>query len=475
MPKRPDRPRLPFGGEFSPQQIDLRTVLRIAAEHDGDRAGAAEAIRRAYFASAAQASKDPAEQQRKRAANVLIGLAAYGLYQDGRLTELGRELAAAADDAALYETFALHVLRERHGLTVLSAVRNLMSRGDKTTKGSIATELRRLGMTVPRAATHHLIEIAWLRKAGVFRAGRGYAIDEARTAEVLGVSLATLGEWDQLKNPQRAILRTLKALSVVHGSEPQRAQRVVELAEREYGAIFGAGDQLRKQVFQPLEAGGWVTMSQSSAGRGAKSGAIAPAPKLVELDLERMPSAVASDIPGDLWEKLTTPLQQIYEDLDSENRHSKGIALEVLALRLAIDLGITPRRFRLRGTVTGGAEVDLIAEAAHLHFSRWLFQCKNTRQVSVADLAKEIGMCVLLRGQVIVMVTTGRFADTVESHARMLAETTGYQAVLVDHSLLASYKARGPVALYEYFHEAASQTLMLKRGQLEVEEAEEGG
>ena len=40
---------------------------------------------------------------------------------------------------------------------------------------------------------------------------------------------------------------------------------------------------------------------------------------------------------------------------------------------------------------TGGAEVDLIAEAVQLHFSRWLFQCKNSKEVNLAALAKEVG------------------------------------------------------------------------------------
>ncbi len=38
-------------------------------------------------------------------------------------------------------------------------------------------------------------------------------------------------------------------------------------------------------------------------------------------------------------------------------------------------------------------KVDLIAEGAHLLFSRWLFQCKATKStVQLSDLAKEIGM-----------------------------------------------------------------------------------
>ena len=68
--------------------------------------------------------------------------------------------------------------------------------------------------------------------------------------------------------------------------------------------------------------------------------------------------------------------------------------------------------------------MDLVAEAVQLHFSRWLFQCKNTATVHLADLAKEVGLAVMLRAHVIVLVTTGRFSASVVDHANELAETT---------------------------------------------------
>ncbi len=466
--------KLPSGGEFSPKQISLRRVLEIAADHPGDRAKAQEAIRAEYFAEAAATRSDPGErreQQRKRAGNVLIGLSTYGLYANGSLTTLGAELLAYPSTEELYESFAAHVLRNRHGLIVLQAIRNTQQRGDQPTKGSLAAELERLGIELPNATTHHLILIAWLRTAGVVKTNPAYEIDEARAGKLLGVALPTVDDWQGLTNPQRALLRTLKTSSLVYGVSPQSAQSLMERAEQEYGRIFGtARDQLRKQVYEPLGAGGWVTMSEPGAGRGGKSGTIAPTKKLIDLDLESLPAAVASDIPADLRAKLNTPLEKIQEDLQSSDTHTKGIALELLAIRIATDLNITPRQLRLRGIKTAGAEVDLIAEAAHLHFSRWLFQCKNTKSVSVADLAKEVGMCVLLRAHVIVIVTTGEIGATVRAYAKTLGDSTAHQAVLVDGKVLADYKKRGARALLEFFHDAASGTLQLKRPQTEVAE-----
>jgi hypothetical protein len=474
MPKlSADGARLPSGGEFSPNQIDLGRALEIVSQYDGDRFGAEEALRVEYFASAAVDRKDPKErleQQRKRAGNVLIGMATYGLQDSGRLTKLGHELLQS-NEGERNRRFATHILKNRNGMTVLSALKNLQMRGDEPTKGSIAEELERLGLQVPRATTHHLVLLNWLRQAGVVRDKHGYDIDEALAAGFAGVSLMALDEWGALTNPQRAVLRVLRNLAVAHGDRAQPAQYVIELVELQYGRIFGARDQLRRQVFGPLENVGWVTMSQPSPGRGGKSGRIAATRKLLDLDIEGLPAAVASEIPADLRTKLNTPLEQIHTDLSSQDTYRKGIALELLAIRIATDLNITPRRFRLRGIKTAGAEVDLVAEAVHLHFSRWMFQCKNTASVDVTDLAKEVGMAVLLKAHVIVLITTGTIGSVVRRYARTLAQETSLQAVLVDGRIVRSYLQKGAPALFDYFHNSAAETLQIKRSQ--SEEAEE--
>ena len=136
---------------------------------------------------------------------------------------------------------------------------------------------------------------------------------------------------------------------------------------------------------------------------------------------------------------------------------------------MATDLTLIPTRLRERGTTTGGAEVDLIAEAAHLHFSRWLLQCKNTKSVGVSALAKEVGMAVLLKAHVVVMVTTGKFSSAVVTYAEELASTGHLQAVLMDQEVLASYRSSGPRALRAHFQEIARRTLEVKRPQVVVD------
>src|SRR6202021_2705349 len=100
---------------------------------------------------------------------------------------------------------------------------------------------------------------------------------------------------------------------------------------------------------------------------------------------------------------------------------------------------------------TGGAEVDLVAEGVHLQFSRWLFQCKNTKRVDVGVLAKEVGMATLLQAQVIVIATTGTFTPTLESYAHRVSQTTPFQVILVRQDVLEGYRSGGAAALRECF------------------------
>lgn len=159
-------------------------------------------------------------------------------------------------------------------------------------------------------------------------------------------------------------------------------------------------------------------------------------------------------------------IDRIYSDLESTDTYIKGIALELLALRIVIHLGLHPKGFRLRSQQTGGSEVDLVAEGVHLHFSRWILQCKNTADVHLSALDKEIGMAVRTKAHVIVLVTTGRFARGVEVAADDLARDSHLQVILVGKDTLQIYRKQGMRHLLEFFQDRASTTMKLKIEQL---------
>lgn len=468
---------LPEANEFSPGQIQLGRVLTLVAENKGDREAIVEAIRSEFFSTSAAKRTDPAErlkQQRTRANNVLIGMKGYGLFslETNSLTPSGELLLKEEDEPARLQAFALLILRTRHGLDVLEAVRDLRLRGTRITKESLAAELRKRGFRLPRATTHHTKLIQWLREAGLVDAE--YQIDQEKVDALVGIASATLSDLALLTRPQRAFLTTLRRMVAGRPGEDIPAKTVIDAAVLEHGPIFKE-DQLRAQIFAPLEKQEWVAMSAGAGGRGGKSGTILPTTKLLGLDIEELTGTPFGDIPPDVRKGLNRPLTEIFRDLDSDDKHVKGIALELLALKIVTDLNLTPISVRLRGVRTGGAEVDVIAEASHLTFSRWLIQCKNIRgSVTLNALAKEVGLATLLRAHLVVIATTGKFGRTVQEFADELTRTSWLQVLLMDGELLRKYMSLGARVLMEFAQESAIDTMKKKRDQvIEVRDAVE--
>jgi hypothetical protein len=468
--------RLPEANEFSPGQIDLPDFLGVVKEAEGDRDRVVEAVRARFFADAATSRADPDErrqQQRTRAYNAVLGATKYGLVTDdlAGLTALGVEALEADSDGELYRLLARHIIRDLGGFEVLVAVKEMQAGGIEVNKSSLQDYLERFaGLELPRATTHHMKLLQWLRKANVL-GNRGYLISDSVVKEIADLSIDDAETWVALTPEQTAFLRVLRRMTLVEGQDQIPAKTIIDGVVAEYGPIFERPDQLAASVLKPLASpeNGWITHMVSSSGRGGKSGFVSATPKLLEVEVDLLPEGDGLGIPADLKSKLRTPIEQVYEDLKSPDTYVKGIALELLALRMALDLALVPIRLRERGSTTGGAEVDLIAEGAHLHFSRWLLQCKNTPLVGVAALAKEVGMAVLLKAHVVVMVTTGKFSASVHSYAKELAASGGLQAVLVDGATLESYWRSGPKALRGFFHDYAGETLALKRPQVVID------
>jgi restriction endonuclease len=464
-----DALRLPWTGEFSPGQLGdraLEETLAIVQAGSGNREKIVEAIRQRWFAQSAEARSDPAErlkQQRTRAGNVLNGMQNYGLVSDSyRLTDIGLELQNETDGARRSERFVSSLLKHRRGLELVDLVRDLQQRDIIVTNNEVREELRRRGywVTVNDGSPGKLRQ--WLATSGVF--GDGWEIDDARIAQLTGTSITTIGEWQSLTKVQRIFLATVRRLSETRGKSQIPSPELVDFVREEYGSIPNEGQI--KRVYEALAKEGWIQHTVKQGGRGGKGGTIAATDKLTDVDFELLVGFKPGDLPADLRAAMAQPLATVYEDLKSDDTYTKGIALEVLSAKLASDLGLIPIRLRIRGVRTGGAEVDLVAEGAHLQFGRWLFQCKNTRSVDVGVLAKEVGMATLLQAQVIVIATTGTFTRPVETYAQRVSETTPFQVVLVKQDTLESYRSGGAMALRQRFRENAQQAMRLKRPQV---------
>src|SRR5439155_3024983 len=154
---------------------------------------------------------------------------------------------------------------------------------------------------------------------------------------------------------------------------------------------------------------------------------------------------------SDLRRLLRKPLADVLAELKDEDKHKRGLALEALAFKLMRLLDMTYVATRLRGTATGGAEVDLIFESSRLVFSRWQIQCKNTSRVSLDDIAKEVGLTHFLKSNVIIVVTTGTIGAEARCYANKIMRDSNLAIVMISGADLAMIN-KNPAAIVYVFN-----------------------
>ena len=120
----------------------------------------------------------------------------------------------------------------------------------------------------------------------------------------------------------------------------------------------------------------------------------------------------------------------------------------------------------MRTNETGGSELDVVMEGTNLIFSRWQIQCKNSRQATLEDIAKEVGIAHLIRSNVIMIVTTGRIGDAARRFAERIMSDSNYQIILLQKNQLEQLKT-DPSSIIEILHEQSIKAMTLKRSQVE--------
>lgn len=454
------RSDLPFGSEFSPVQIDLPVLLELAHRHEADWRGFENAVRDRYFATHETSDYNKS----KLANNTKLSMRAYGIIKerDTTLTEFGAALYDLRDDEfTLYLTFAKHILKNRHGMTFVQCILDMHAAGEGIDLNKLRQWLRERGISVPRGGKHMSTLRLWLERAGVFVSG--YRVNQTRLNEILGLNVEEFETLATFTPEQRAYL---KALANVGGGEPYSSNDIEKLAAATYGVSLNEKN-LPKQVLYPLRDAGYISLERGTkkAGRGAKPFLVNATEKLATDLIAPLIEQIEQQTHADLWPMLRKSLKEIYRDLESEDRHYRGLALETLAFKLMRLIDLTYVATRLRGNVTGGAEVDLIFESARLVFSRWQVQCKNTARVSLDDVAKEVGLTHFLKSNAIVMVSTGEIGGEARRYANKVMADSNLCIVMVDGADLALVEAR-PASIVDVFVREARHAMDLKRLEL---------
>ncbi len=455
------RASLPFGSEFSPSQIDLRRLLEMIDSHEGDQPALQAAILANWF-SAHGAGPDAAraaKNRKKLAMNCRLGLRAYGIIDSkAAFTDFGRELhVRRADEKALYDALAKHILLNLHGMALIQCIRDMMVADDDVNLTSLREQLAERGVDYPSGGKHPSMMRLWLEKAGVF-VGSRWQVDDIRLRELLGTDPDMYRQLATFTSEQRAFLRALANSGV---ATPQPANEIVKLAAATYGVKFPE-KSLPKMVLNALSAAGYITATKTTEGRGAKPFMVAPTPKLSAELIEPLFDQIKVQTGPKLLELLRKPLADILAELTSEDRHISGLALEALAFKLMRFLDMDYMATRLRASATGGAEVDLVFQSTRLIYSRWQVQCKNTARVSLDDVAKEVGLTAFIKSNVIVIVTTGTVGGEARRYANKIMRDSNLSIVMLDGLDLDRIKVNA-TQIVDVFNREAQAAMKLKQ------------
>ncbi len=424
---------IPFGAQFSPNQVDLPALLVMIHKYSGDRKRLTQAILEKFFTSHTEG------QRWKLADNTVLALKAYGLLHSDYATPTplaNKLLKFVGSPDNLYIEFARHVLIDLRGLALVETIEMMQSAGEKITLRTLRKKLRQRGINVPRGAVHISSMRLWLAKAGVFgeatKGGGGiYNVNKERLEEILGVGQDVIDTLRDMSRAQRAFLRTLAHIS---DRESLAANKVADMAGDLYGIEYDY-KSLPRTVLFPLQNAGYITAEKTTSGRGAKPYRIRKTDKFhkeIQEPILSLAAEMAGLTPRSLMEK---PMERILDDLRSSDQNTKGKALELLVIRLGYLLGLEFKGWRTRSTDTGGAEVDVILEGTRLLFSRWQIQAKNTKTVRLGDVAKEVGLALtFIYSNVVMIVTTGDFTRDAYRYSRHVMKTSNLNVILLNGS-----------------------------------------
>ena len=452
MSKKSD---LPFGSEFSPSQIELPKVLEFAVLHGGDWRAFEATVRENYF----EEHNTSDYNRTKLANNTKLGMIAYGIVdRDAKLTQFGQDLYNSRNDEdALYDKLARHILLNLHGMTLVQCIGDMVAAGEQVNLTTLREGLAARSIHYPSGGKHPSMMRLWLAKAGVF-VGSRWQVNERRIEEILGIDPDEFAVLGGFTVEQRAFL---KALANMGADDPQPANAVVKLATATYGVKFPE-KSLPKLVLNDLESAGYITTEKTTTGRGAKPFQVSPTDKLIADVVEPLLEQLQGQTDPKLFALLRTSLSTILKEMKGKDRYRAGLALEALAFKIMRLLDMTYVATRLRANQTGGAEVDLVFESARLVFFRWQIQCKNTSRVSLDDVAKEVGLTHFLKGNVIVIVTTGEISNDARRYANKIMADSNLAIVMLDDRDLIEI-SKQPAEILRSFEREARHAMNLKK------------
>lgn len=427
--------RFTYGDQFDPDKFRLTELLELCVALQPDRMALQRQIRTLYFEGH---GRDPAtrdDNSNKMAMNCLLSLNAYGLIHltdNGTrysVTDLAHELLSLKDTPhEVHKRFAVHILTEREGLLLARLIENIRARGEQVTLEYLGEEMNDLGFKIPPNSTYISTMKSWLVQVGAFRP-QGYEVNWDVIYDLLNVDADTIDDLYQLTPEQKYFLRSMVNLDV---QEFTPSNKIAKHTRSVYKVRLTTKN-LVKDVLEPLVELSLIETRKTTTGRGAKPHDVRLSEKGKNEILRPLVDNLAN-VTELTSSEVNRPFEDVVAELNNPSIHVRGKALELLAVWIIRLLGLRFSKWRLRSyEATGGGEVDVLAASDKIVYSRWQIQCKNQRgTVGIDVITKEVGLTFLTKADIVMVVTTSRFAREAINYANLVTDNSRYYLILLE-------------------------------------------
>lgn len=411
--------KMPYGAEFSPDKIKIKEVLKMASSHEGQPA---ETL-------VAELAKKYYSKNHTMAANCKNSMVAYEILETGggvNLSAFGNELLAMNKEDEIYDAMAKRILTYLNGLMFIEAIRTTTQGGNRPTLENITETLNLMGCEELSKTNKHIATMKkWLEKAKVLN---GWDIKEKKLESLTGMKDEDVEVLRGLNHMQACFIR---ALCNTDSDEYQSATKIRELAKAAYNVEF-PGKNFAAAIIKPLEEKKLIEKKASTGTHGGNASEI----KLVGNVKAEVLAPVLEQIEiiagKEVIQYCQKSLDVLHSEIDSVDTHVRGLALEAFAIKMMQIIDLDFIGTRVKGSETGGAEVDVLFDTTRLNYSRWQVQCKNTSKVSIDQVAKEVGLSHVLKTNVIVILTTGKATSTAKEYATTIMKELNLCIVFIE-------------------------------------------
>ena len=440
--------KMPYGAEFSPDKIEIKEVLQMTSKHEGQNTEKlVTEIANKYY-----------KKNQIMAANCKNSMVAYGILESGggvNLSSFGNELLAMTKEEEIYDAMAKRILTYLNGLMFIEAIRTITQGGSRPTLESVTETLNLMGCEELSKTNKHVSTMKkWLEKAKVLN---GWDIKEKKLESLTGMKDEDVEVLRNLNHAQACFIR---ALCNTGSDEYQNATKIRDLAKTSYNVEFPAKN-FSAAIIKPLEDKKLIEKKVTTGTHGGNASEI----KLVGTVKVEVLAPILKQIEiiagKEVIQYCQKSLKVLREEIDSHDTHVKGLALEAFAIKMMQIIDLDFIGTRVKGSETGGAEVDVLFDTTRLNYSRWQVQCKNTSKVSIDQVAKEVGLSHVLKTNVIVILTTGKATATAKEYAATIMREMNLCIIFIEADDIAEILS-SPASIVDVLNRESKKAKQIK-------------